>query len=275
MLPRRHSIFLVLLPGLRRRAAGDRAGVPAPARRLRGAARAARGRRARPHARRDPRLRRHRRAPARLLARLRPAPEVQAQAARALRGLRSGHLPRGHLGAAGRADPGAAARGIKVHLNLTGPVPRWATKSKKDNVTRPIPKEFQAWATAVGAPLRRPASRRGRSGTSPTSAQFLMPQYRNGQPYSPGLYRQLYQVGVRGLKKTAANRGDTYLLGETSPRGNSKIGLPARLLPAHALPGQELPQDQEVRRPRRRRLRAPRVHDRESARGSSRTTRAT
>ncbi len=45
----------------------------------------------------------------------------------------------------------ASARGIKVHLNLTGPVPRWATKSKKDNVTRPIPKEFQAWATAVGA----------------------------------------------------------------------------------------------------------------------------
>ena len=24
-----------------------------------------------------------------------------------------------------------------------------------------------------------------------------MPQYRNGKPYSPGLYRQLYRVGVR------------------------------------------------------------------------------
>src|SRR3954451_2913561 len=39
----------------------------------------------------------------------------------------------------------AAARGVTVHLNLTGPVPRWATKSKKDHVTRPIPKEFRAW----------------------------------------------------------------------------------------------------------------------------------
>jgi len=119
----------------------------------------------------------------------------------------------------------ASARGIKVHLNLTGPVPRWATKSKKDNVTRPIPKEFQAWATAVGA-------RYGGSVATwsiwnePNQRQFLMPQYRNGQPYSPGLYRQLYRVGVRGLKKTAANRGDTYLLGETSPRGNSQTVFP-------------------------------------------------
>src|SRR5215210_4766627 len=93
----------------------------------------------------------------------------------------------------------AAARGIRVHLNLTGPVPRWATKSRKDNVTRPIPKEFQAWATAVG---RRYG---GQVDTwsiwnEPNQPQFLMPQYRNGRPYSPGLYRRLYQVGVKGLK---------------------------------------------------------------------------
>src|SRR5215207_9484144 len=44
----------------------------------------------------------------------------------------------------------AGERGIEVHLNLTGPVPRWATKSRKDNVTRPSPKEFRAWARAVG-----------------------------------------------------------------------------------------------------------------------------
>src|SRR5215217_2755298 len=73
---------------------------------------------------------------------------------------------------------GAAARGIKVHLTLTGPVPRWATKSRK------------------------------------------------GRPYSPGLYRRLYQIGLKGLKKTAANKGDTFLIGETSPRGNSKVVFP-------------------------------------------------
>ncbi|HET8951166.1 MAG TPA: cellulase family glycosylhydrolase [Solirubrobacteraceae bacterium] len=119
----------------------------------------------------------------------------------------------------------AAARGIKVHLNLTGPVPRWATKSKKDDVTRPIPKEFQAWATAVG---RRYGDQVATWSiwNEPNQPQFLMPQYRNGQPYSPGLYRRLYQVGVKGLKKTAANRGDVFLLGETSPRGNSKVVFP-------------------------------------------------
>jgi len=120
---------------------------------------------------------------------------------------------------------GAAARGIKVHLNLTGPVPRWATKSKKDDVTRPIPKEFQAWATAVG---RRYGDQveTWSIWNEPNHPRFLMPQYRKGQPYSPGLYRRLYQVGVRGLKKTAANRGDTYLLGETAPRGNSQVVFP-------------------------------------------------
>jgi hypothetical protein len=120
---------------------------------------------------------------------------------------------------------GAAARGIKVHLTLTGPVPRWATKSRKDNVTRPIPKEFQAWATAVG---RRYGDQVDTWSiwNEPNQPQFLMPQYRKGRPYSPGLYRRLYQVGVKGLKKTAANKGDTFLIGETSPRGNSKVVFP-------------------------------------------------
>src|SRR5215218_10033477 len=69
---------------------------------------------------------------------------------------------------------GAAGRGIKLHLNLTGPVPRWATASRKDNVTRPRPEEFRAWATAVG---RRYG---GQVGTwsiwnEPNQPQFLKP----------------------------------------------------------------------------------------------------
>src|SRR5215204_3485755 len=116
---------------------------------------------------------------------------------------------------------GAAARGIKVNLHLTGPVPSWATKSRKDNVTRPSPGEFRAWATAVG---RRYGAQveTWSIWNEPNQPQFLKPQYRKGEPYSPGLYR----VGVQGLKRTAANRGDTYLLGETSPRGNSKVVFP-------------------------------------------------
>src|SRR6478609_589560 len=44
----------------------------------------------------------------------------------------------------------ARERKIDVMLTLTGPVPRWATKSKKDNFTEPDAKEFQAFATAMG-----------------------------------------------------------------------------------------------------------------------------
>ncbi len=105
MLPRRHTILLVLALAAPTALPADRARLPAPARRLRGPARAARRLHPRPHARRDPRLRRHRHPPARLLAQLRPAAERQAQAGRPLRGLRPGDLPRRHLGAARRADP--------------------------------------------------------------------------------------------------------------------------------------------------------------------------
>ena len=44
---------------------------------------------------------------------------------------------------------GAVARGWKVLLTVSGPVPRWATNGAKDNVTRPKPKEFQAFMTAA------------------------------------------------------------------------------------------------------------------------------
>ncbi len=119
----------------------------------------------------------------------------------------------------------AGERGISLHFTLTGPVPRWATKARRDNVTRPIPKEFRAWATAVGRRYGA-AVDTWSIWNEPNQPQFLAPQYRNGKPYSPGLYRRLYQVGVRGLKANPENAKDTFLLGETSPRGNSKVVYP-------------------------------------------------
>ena len=95
-----------------------------------------------------------------LLARLRPAPEVRNR------------KPRGRFVA---SDPAtypadtwapldtlirdASARGIKVHLNLTGPGPRWATKIQKDNVTRPIPEGVPGLGDGRRRPLRRGADR--------------------------------------------------------------------------------------------------------------------
>jgi len=119
----------------------------------------------------------------------------------------------------------AAARGITLHLNLTGPVPRWATKSKKDDVTRPNPTEFRRWATAVGRRYGA-AVDTWSIWNEPNQPQFLKPQYSKGKPVSPGIYRKLYQQGVKGLKASAENKNDTFLLGETSPRGNSKVVFP-------------------------------------------------
>jgi hypothetical protein len=117
----------------------------------------------------------------------------------------------------------ADRRGITLHLNLTGPVPRWATKEHKDNLTRPNPSEFRAWATAVG---RRYADAVDTWSiwNEPNQPDFLKPQYSKGKPVSPGIYRRLYQEGVKGLK--VANPRDTFLLGETSPRGNSQVVFP-------------------------------------------------
>jgi beta-glucosidase/6-phospho-beta-glucosidase/beta-galactosidase len=80
----------------------------------------------------------------------------------------------------------AGEQGIDVMLTPTGPVPKWATKAKKDNLTRPNAKLFGQFVTAL-------ARRYGAQVTTwsiwnePNQPQFLLPQYRKGKPYSPRL----------------------------------------------------------------------------------------
>jgi hypothetical protein len=123
----------------------------------------------------------------------------------------------------------AKAHGVSVTLTLTGPVPKWATRAKQDNLTDPDAKEFGAFATAVG---RRygDAVATWSIWNEPNQPQFLLPQYRNGRPASPKLYRRLYQAAYAGLRSTPANARDTILIGETSPRGNDHIVHPLAFL---------------------------------------------
>ena len=122
----------------------------------------------------------------------------------------------------------AKARGISVQLTLTGPVPRWATKARRDQVTSPRPKEFQAFATAVG---RRYGNRVGvwSIWNEPNHPQFLRPQFVHKHARSPRLYRSLYLAGQRGLK-ASGNGGDTLLFGETAPRGTPRVVAPLAFL---------------------------------------------
>jgi hypothetical protein len=124
---------------------------------------------------------------------------------------------------------GAKARNVSVMLTLTGPVPKWATKSKKDQLTDPDPGEFGKFATAVGR-------RYGADVTTwsiwnePNQPQFLLPQYKRGKPVSPKLYRKLYQAAYKGLRATPENASDTILIAETSPRGNTHVVHPLAFL---------------------------------------------
>jgi hypothetical protein len=124
---------------------------------------------------------------------------------------------------------GARERGIAVTLTLTGPVPKWATRDKRDNVSDPDPHEFGAFATAIGRRYGDDVSTWS-IWNEPNQPQFLKPQYKSGKPYSPKLYRKLYQAAYAGLRATPANARDTILLGETSPRGNSHIVHPLTFL---------------------------------------------
>jgi hypothetical protein len=123
----------------------------------------------------------------------------------------------------------ANAHGIAVTLTLTGPVPKWATRSKKDNRTDPDPKEFGAFATAIGRRYGDSVSTWS-IWNEPNQPQFLKPQYKSGKPASPKLYRKLYQAAYAGLRSTPANAGDTILIAETSPRGNENVVHPLAFL---------------------------------------------
>ncbi|MGH2900762.1 MAG: hypothetical protein ACRDMZ_18950 [Solirubrobacteraceae bacterium] len=123
----------------------------------------------------------------------------------------------------------AAERGWPVLVTISGPVPKWATAAKLDNLTRPSPAAFAAFTTAVGRRFGDQVDTWA-IWNEPNQPQFLRPQFaRGGKAASPRMYRSLYQAGVRGLK--AAGQGDdTILIAETSPRGNRNVVAPLRFL---------------------------------------------
>jgi hypothetical protein len=117
----------------------------------------------------------------------------------------------------------------KVLLTLTSPVPRWATSNKKaPYVTKPDPKDFQEFTTAV-------ARHYGPSGpfgatvslfsiwNEPNHPAFLQPQWNtNGTAASPRIYRALYQAGYAGLQAGGISK-PSVLIGETAPTGYDKV----------------------------------------------------
>ncbi|MEJ7893551.1 MAG: hypothetical protein WKF94_13035 [Solirubrobacteraceae bacterium] len=118
----------------------------------------------------------------------------------------------------------ATARGIEVIPTVTGPVPRWATASKSGHLFKPDATRFGRFVQAAGTRYRDFVDT-WTIWNEPNQPQFLLPQYAKGKPFSPTLYRGLYEAARKGLQKSG-NGGDTILAGETSPRGNENIVAP-------------------------------------------------
>jgi hypothetical protein len=112
-------------------------------------------------------------------------------------------------------------RGMIPFLNITGPAPNYAAKSRQgiDGTHRPSARQFELFATAVG---------RRYSGVlrvewwslwnEPNLVSMLYPQRspKRKIPLSPVIYRNLYFAGQRGLNASGHAR-DTILLGELNP----------------------------------------------------------
>lgn len=120
-----------------------------------------------------------------------------------------------------RAIAAAKARGLTVHLTITGGAPRWATASKRDQLTRPNATAFGRFATAAGRRYRADVFLWS-IWNEPNLGKLLKPLYegRRGRTLaSTKIYRQLYLKAYAGLR--GAGVGAPILLGELAPRGNS------------------------------------------------------
>jgi hypothetical protein len=109
----------------------------------------------------------------------------------------------------------AAEHGMRVHLSLTGPAPRWANSRKKQPQSgawfKPNATEFGKWAAVVAAHFRTRVDRYS-IWNEPNWKTWLGPL-----SSGPALYRSLYSRGYAAIKK--ADPRAKVLIGETSPYG--------------------------------------------------------
>lgn len=123
-----------------------------------------------------------------------------------------------------RAIGDARARGFKVLVTISGPVPTWATARRSGHTYKPSPTRFGRFVTAVGRRYGNEISHWS-VWNEPNHPQFLTPQYVRGRPYSPRRYRALWRAAVRGLRASGNGR-DRMLAGETAPRGTPRVVAP-------------------------------------------------
>ena len=123
----------------------------------------------------------------------------------------------------------AHAKGWKILLTVTSPVPRWATgnPSGRSLLFRPNVGMFRSFMTAVGLHYGSEVSLFS-IWNEPNHHEFLEPQFNsNGSPASPAIYRSLYTAGYAGLQ-AAGMAKPQVLIGETAPEGEAHPRTPVR-----------------------------------------------
>lgn len=148
-------------------------------------------------------------------------------------------------GAWGRYDAiveEAAARGLAVNFNVTGPSPLWANlRAPREDIVEtfePSPFEFASFVVAVGR--RYSGSWPSPNGgtlprvsywsvwNEPNQSGWLTPQWsadsRKAFARGAALYRELLDGAWAALQATGHGR-DTILIGETAPKGDRSRGI--------------------------------------------------
>jgi hypothetical protein len=137
----------------------------------------------------------------------------------------------------------AAAAGIKVGFQVTGPAPRWAegpdlSAAAKSGQWKPNDADYKAFVEALGTRYSGTYKPSGATSALPRVSWWsvwnepnygpdLAPQGIDNNTVFEGaiLYRGLVNAAWQGLHATG-HGSDTFLLGETAPRGVSGRGLP-------------------------------------------------
>ncbi|MGH2981634.1 MAG: hypothetical protein ACRDKV_06295 [Solirubrobacterales bacterium] len=123
--------------------------------------------------------------------------------------------------------------GLRVLMMPTGPAPEWAAVPGSDGVGDPDPEEFGQFASALakrygggfdpdrgGPDQPLPGVGIWTIWNEPNLSTFLQPQYRDGRPHSPQMYRELYLAAQAAIHKEHPSA--PILIGETAPTGGEQ-----------------------------------------------------
>ncbi len=116
----------------------------------------------------------------------------------------------------------AKQRGWKVLISLSSPVPKWATEDRSDTVKRPIPAEFQKFATATARRFGGPTVLWS-IWNEPNLPRYLQPQVVGGKRVGGRIYRDLFLAGRDGIRAGGQTTAPV-LFGELAPVGGAGDG---------------------------------------------------